>query len=103
MDSLASKMHAIFDLQLPFKQWIAPYPLFVFYILAHGDDFFIVGGQEEREYALSLLRGAYELSKVVTFCPGSSQSRTASFLGRTLTLRQVKSSANQTSSMFPAH
>ena len=43
---------------------------------------------EVREYALSLLRGAYELSKVVTLGPGSSQSRTASFLGRTLTLRR---------------
>ena len=54
------------------------------YILVHGDDFFIVGRQEGRKYSLSLLRGAYELSKVVTLGPGSSQSRTASFLGRTL-------------------
>ena len=45
--------------------------------------FFIVGGQEGK-----LLRGAYELSKVVTLGPESSQSRTVSFLGRTLTLRQ---------------
>ena len=58
------------------------------YILVHGDDFFIVGLQEGRKHELSLLRGAYELSKVVTLGPGSSQSRTASFLGRTLTLRQ---------------
>ena len=50
--------------------------------------FFIVGRQEVRKHALSLLRGAFELSKVVTLGPGSSQSRTASFLGRTLTLRQ---------------
>ena len=54
----------------------------------HGDDFFIVGRQEGRKHALSLLRDAYELSKVVTLGPESSQSQTASFLGRTLTLRQ---------------
>ena len=58
------------------------------YILVHGDDFFKVGRQEGRKHALSLLRGAYELSKVVTLGPESSQSQTASFLGRTLTLRQ---------------
>ena len=56
-------------------------------ILVHGDDFFIVGRQE-RKHALSLLRSAYELSKVVTFGPESSLSHTASFLSRTLTLRQ---------------
>ena len=56
------------------------------YILVHGDDFFIVGRQDGRKHALSLLRGAYELSKVVTLGPESSQSQTASFLGRTLTL-----------------
>ena len=50
--------------------------------------FFIVGRQEERKHALSLLRGAYELTKVATLGPESSQSQTASFLGRTLTLRQ---------------
>ena len=54
----------------------------------HGDDFFTVGRREERKHALSLLRSAYELSKVVTLDPDPSQSRTASFLGRTLTLRQ---------------
>ena len=58
------------------------------YILVHGDEFFIVGRQEGRKHALSLLRDAYELSKVVTLGPESWQSRTASFLGRTLTLRQ---------------
>ena len=58
------------------------------YILVHGGDFFIVGRQEGRKHALSLLRGAYELSKFVTLGPELSQSRTASFLGRTLTLRQ---------------
>ena len=58
------------------------------YILVHGDDFFIVGRCQGRKYVLSLLRGAYELSKVVTLGPESSQSRTVSFLGRTLTLRQ---------------
>ena len=58
------------------------------YILVHGDDFFIVGRREGRKHALSLLRRAYELSKVVTLGPRPSQSRTASFLGRTLTLRQ---------------
>ena len=42
------------------------------YILVHGDDFFIVGRQEEREHALSLLRGAHELSKVVTLSPEPS-------------------------------
>ena len=44
----------------------------------------------KRKHALSLLRGAYELSKVVTLGPELSQSRTVSFLGRTLTLRQWK-------------
>ena len=58
------------------------------YILVHGDDFFIVSRQEGRKHALSLLRGAYELSKVVTLGPESSQSQAASFLGRTLTSRQ---------------
>ena len=47
-----------------------------------------MGRQDGRKHALSLLRGAYELSKVVTLGPESSQSQTASFLGRTLTLRQ---------------
>ena len=57
-------------------------------VLVHGDDFFIVGRQKGRKHALSLLRGACELSKVVTLSHGSSQSRTASLLGRMLTLRQ---------------
>ena len=57
------------------------------YILVHGEDFYIVGRQEGRKHALSLLRDAYELSKVVTLGTESSQSQTASFLGRTLTLR----------------
>ena len=51
------------------------------YILVHGDDFLIVGPREVRKHALGLLRGAYELSKVVTLGPESSQSRTVSFLG----------------------
>ena len=34
------------------------------------------------------MRGAYELSKIATLGPESSQSQAASFLGRTLTLRQ---------------
>ena len=46
-----------------------------------------MGRREERKHALSLLRGACELSNVVTLGPESSQSRTVSFLGRTLTLR----------------
>ena len=50
--------------------------------------FFIVDRREGRKHALSFLRGAHELSKVVTLSPESSQSRTISFLGRTLTLRQ---------------
>ena len=58
------------------------------HILVHGDDFFIVGRREGRKYVLSVLRGAYELSKVVTLGPEPSQSRTVSFLGRTRTLRQ---------------
>ena len=58
------------------------------YILVHGDDLFIVGRQEEREHVLRLLRSAYELGKVVTLGPGPSQSRTATILGRTLTLRR---------------
>ena len=41
-----------------------------------------------RKHALNLLRRAYELSKVVSLGPESSQSRTISFLGRTLELRQ---------------
>ena len=57
-------------------------------ILVHGDDFFIVGRREGRKHILSLLQGAYVLSKVVTLGPESSQSRTVSFLGRTLKLRQ---------------
>ena len=39
------------------------------YILVHGDDFFIVDRQEEGKHSLSMLRGAYELSKVVTLGP----------------------------------
>ena len=58
------------------------------YILVHGDDFFKVGRREARKHALNLLRSAYELSRVVTLGPESSQSQTATFLGRTLTLRQ---------------
>ena len=59
------------------------------YILVHGDVFFFTAGRREgRKHALSLLRGAYELSKVVTLGLESSQSRTVSFLGRTVTLRQ---------------
>ena len=64
------------------------------HILVHGDDFFIVGRREWRKHTQSLLRGAHELSRVVTLGPlgpESSQSRTASFLGRTLTLRPVTS------------
>ena len=58
-------------------------------VLVHGDEYFlIVGRREGRKYVLSLLRGAYELSKVVTLGPESSQFRTVSFLGGTLTLRQ---------------
>ena len=45
------------------------------YILVHGDDFFIVGRQDGRKHALSLLRGAYELSKVVTLGPGRRSHR----------------------------
>ena len=72
------------------------------YILVHGDDFNNVGRQVGRRHALSLLRGAYKLSKVVTLGPESSQSQTASFLGKTLTLRQWESSTSHTSSMYPA-
>ena len=42
------------------------------YILVH-ERFFIVGRCEEREHALSLLRGAHELIKVVTLGLESSQ------------------------------
>ena len=52
-------------------------------ILVHGDEFFMVGRREGRKHALSLLRGAYGLGKVVTLGPESSQSRTISFFGRT--------------------
>ena len=34
------------------------------YILVNGDDFFMVGRREGRKHALSLLRSAYELSKL---------------------------------------
>ena len=37
--------------------------------------------REGRKHVLSLLRGAHELSKVVTLGPESSQPRTVSFLG----------------------
>ena len=62
------------------------------YILVHGDDFLTVGQREGRKHALNLLRGAYELSKVVTLGPESSQSRTIQLLGCT----------SQTSSTFLA-
>ena len=52
------------------------------YILVHGDDFFVVGRRERRKHALCLLRSAYELSKVVTLRPESSQSGTVSFGGQ---------------------
>ena len=58
------------------------------YILVHGDDLFIEDRRERRKHTPSLLQGAYERSKVVTLGPESSQSRTFSFLGRTLTSRQ---------------
>ena len=45
------------------------------YILVHGDDFYIVDRREGRKHALSLLRSAHELSKVVSLSPESSQSR----------------------------
>ena len=65
------------------------------YILVHGDDFFMVGRQEGREYSLSTLRSAYELSKVVT--------TDSEFLGQNTDIAtMVESSTNQTSSMFPA-
>ena len=57
-------------------------------ISVHGDGFFIVGRCEGRQHTLSLLQGAYDLSKVVTLGPESSHSRTVSLWGRTLTLRQ---------------
>ena len=56
--------------------------------LAHGDDCFIVGRQEGREFALDLLQAVYELSKVVTLGPGPSHSQAVTFLGRTQTLRK---------------
>ena len=64
------------------------------YILVHGDDFFKVGRRDGRKHALSLLRGAHELSKVVTLGLESSQSRTDIAPG--------ESSTNQTSSMSRA-
>ena len=42
--------------------------------LMRGADFFIVGRRERRKHALSLLRGAYELSKVVTLGPAQRVS-----------------------------
>ena len=50
-------------------------------VLVHGDDFFTVGRSDGRKHALSLLRSANELGKVVTLGLESPQSRTASFLG----------------------
>ena len=58
------------------------------YFLVHGDDFLMVGRREGRKHALNMLRGAYELSNVVTLVLESSQFGTISFLGRSLTLRQ---------------
>ena len=54
-------------------------------ILVHGDDLFIVDRHEKRKHALNLLRDGDELSKVETLGPGSSQSHTVSFLGKTVT------------------
>ena len=47
-----------------------------------------MGPRDGRKHALSLFRGAYELSTVVTLGPESSQSRTISFFDGTLTLRR---------------
>ena len=58
------------------------------FILVHGDDFFMVDRRVGRKHALSLLRGAHDLSKVATLGPESSKSRTISFVGRSRTLRQ---------------
>ena len=54
------------------------------YILVHGDDcfFFTVGRQEGREHAPSLLRSAYELSKVVTLGPLVVAVTDSEFLGQ---------------------
>ena len=52
------------------------------YILVHGDDFFIVGRREERKHTMSLLQGAYELSKVV--CSGNQ------FLGKNIDIATVE-------------
>ena len=57
-------------------------------ILVLGDDLFIVSRHEGRKHALNLLRGGDELSKVETLGPGSSQSHTVSFFGKTVTLRR---------------
>ena len=47
------------------------------YIFVHGDDFFMVGRRVGRKHALSLLRSACELSKVVTL--GHSLGRRVSW------------------------
>ena len=52
------------------------------YILVHGDDFFMVGRREGRKHVPSLLRGAYELSKVVTLGPESSPVWDSRLLGQ---------------------
>ena len=63
--------------------------------MVHGDDFFMVGRQEE-------LRDAYELSKVVT---GSRVVAVTDFefLGQDTDVAKVgESSTSQTSSTYPA-
>ena len=74
------------------------------YILVHGDAFFIVGRREGRKHALNLLQGAYELSRVATLGPESSQSRTIEFLRQNTDIATtVRNRArSQTNSAFPA-
>ena len=65
-------------------------------MLVHGDEYFIVGGREERKHALNLLRG------VEQSCNSGSGVVTVSdsqLLGRTLTLRQWRIEYDQTSSI----
>ena len=63
---------------------------------------FIVGGQEERKHALSLLRGAYEQSKMVTLGPGRRSHEQRVSWADNRRCDNGESSTNQTSSVFPA-
>ena len=59
------------------------------YILVHGDDFLLVGRREGRKHPQILVRGACELSKVVTL--GAESSKYSEFLGQNTDVATVVS------------